>query len=119
MKIEGAIPRGQPTAVGVAEAHWASPSPNVTTPCDDPFVPPGAARRPALLRGTLSSLRYQTFQNAPTARANTTPPGPNSTDSQLADELQKSFGELHAYVKEGRLTPSSLRQIAAQALGGE
>ncbi|KAF2406845.1 hypothetical protein SAMN04490179_4684 [Pseudomonas antarctica] len=120
MKIEGAIPRGQATAMAVSETHWVSPPPIVPSPCDDQFAAPDVApRRPALLRATLSSLRYQALQNAPTARANTTLPGPNSTDSQLAGELQKNFGELHAFVKDGRLTQSSLRQIAAQALGGE
>lgn len=120
MKIEGAIPRVQPMGVGGPEACWVS-SPRI-------FQPPGEetfatrdlpAQRPMLWRGGLSSLRQQALQNPPTARADTTPPGPNSTDSQLAGELEKHFGELHCFLKDGRLTQSSLRQIAAQTLSGE
>ncbi|NVZ22330.1 hypothetical protein [Pseudomonas costantinii] len=120
MKIEGAIPRGQPTTMDGVEVRWASPPPVVYPPSDDQYarqdVPP---RRPALLRGTLSSLRYQALQNAPATRANTAPPGPNSTDSQLAGELERNFGELHSFFKDGRLTQSSLRQLAAETLLGD
>ena len=120
MKIEGAIPRGQPMIISAPEVRRASAPPVFQPPCVEQFapreVPPRAS---AAMRATLSSLRYQTLQNAPVARVNTTPPGPNSTDSQLASELEKHFGELHAFFKEGRVTQSSLRQIAAQALRGE
>ncbi|MFB3303829.1 hypothetical protein [Pseudomonas sp. AMR01] len=120
MKIEGAIPRVQPTAMGAPEAQWTTPPPTVRPAYEDQYALQGApAPRPARLWGTLSSLRYQALQNAPAARADTTPPGPTYSDSQLAGELEKNFGELHAYLRDGRLTPSSLRQIAAQALAGE
>ncbi|MFL1546740.1 hypothetical protein [Pseudomonas sp. O39] len=120
MKIDGAIPCGQPTTMGGPEARWVSPPPVFHPPCGAQYATPDLpVRRPALLRAGLSSLRHQTLQNAPTARANTTPPGPTSTDSQLAGELERHFGDLHAFLKEGRLTQSSLRQIAAQALTGE
>lgn len=120
MIIDGAIPRVQPTAPGGPEVRRPSAPPVVHPPCDDHFAPRDVpSRRSALLRGTLSSLRYQALQNPQVARVNTSPPGPHSTDSQLASELEKHLGELHAYFKEGRLTPSSLRQFAAQALGGE
>ncbi|WP_395608234.1 hypothetical protein [Pseudomonas sp. B22129] len=120
MKIEGAIPRGQLAATHASEVGWASPPPNVHSDNDAHHacqeVP---ARRPALLRGALSSLRYQALQNAPIVRADTAPPGPNSSDSQLASELEKSFGELYTFLKGGRLTQSSLQQIAAQPVAGE
>ena len=120
MKIESVIPHVQLPTIGVPHAGWASPPPSVQTPGDDQLVAPDVAwPRHALVRGTSLSPRHQALQNAPTARANTTPPGPGFTDGQLASELQKHFGELHGYIKDGCLTPSSLRQIAAQPLGGE
>ncbi|MBW1249555.1 hypothetical protein [Pseudomonas tolaasii] len=118
MKIESAI-HGQRMIMGAPEARLAVPA-VVHPSCDDQSLQPGTpARRPAVLRGALSSLRYQALQNPPVARADTTPPGPTTSDSQLAGELAKHFGELHAFLKGGRLTPSSLRQVAAQALTGE
>lgn len=120
MTIEVSIPRGQPTAIGVPEASRAALPPVVQPSGDEQFAPPDIARpRPALWRGTSLSPRHMALQNAPTARANTTPPGPSSTDSQLAGELQKHFGELHAFFKDGRLTQSSLQQFAAQQCAGE
>ncbi|MFL1557691.1 hypothetical protein [Pseudomonas sp. O11] len=120
MKIESAIPHVQPTAMGVPEAGRASSPPNVQPPGDDHFAPPEVARpRPGLWRGTSLSPRRQALQNAPTVRANTTPPGPSFTDSQLTSEFQKHFGELHDFLQDGRLTLSSLRKIAAQPLGGD
>lgn len=120
MKIDGAIPRGRPAAMGGAEVQSVLPAPVVHTPCEEPSLAPDARpRRPVLLRGALSALRYQALQNPPAARANTVPPGPHSTDSQLAGELEKNFGELHSFFKEGRLTQSSLHRIAAEALRGE
>ena len=120
MKIEGALLRAQPIGVGGPEVCRVL-SPRVFhSPGDEPFATRDLpSQRPVLWRGGLSSLRQQALQNAPTARANTTPPGPNSTDSQLAGELEKHFGELHGFLKEGRLTQASLRQIAAQTLSGE
>lgn len=120
MKIEGAIPCGQPMTMGGPEARWGSPPPVYHPPCDAQYATQGGrVRRPALWRAGLTSLRHQALQNVPAARANTTPPGPNSTDSQLAGELERHFGDLHAFLKAGRLTQASLRQIAAQALTGE
>lgn len=120
MKIDGAVSRGQPITLGEPEVRWASAPPVVRAASEMRYAPQDEPpRRPSPMRGTLSSLRYQALQNAPTARANTAPPGPNSTDSQLAGELEKHFGDLHAFLKDGRLTQSSLRQIAAQTLGGE
>lgn len=119
MKIDGAIPRGQPMDLGTPEVRWAPP-PVVHPPREDHYSPQGtAARRPDRVRGTLSSLRLQVLQNPPAARADTRPPGANTSDSQLAGELEKHFGELHTFLKDGRLTQSSLRHIAAQALAGE
>lgn len=120
MKIEGAIPRGQPTDTRASEVGWTSSPPAVHSQSDAQYACPQVpARRPALLRGALSSLRYQALQNAPIVRADTAPPGPNSSDSQLASELEKSFGELYTFLKGGRLTQSSLQQIAAQPVAGE
>ncbi|KQM53464.1 hypothetical protein ASE80_25425 [Pseudomonas sp. Leaf15] len=120
MKIEGALLRAQPIGVGGPEVGRVL-SPRVFhLPGDEPFATRDLpSQRPMLWRGGLSSLRQQALQNAPTARANTALPGPNSTDSQLAGELEKHFGELHGFLKEGRLTQASLRQIAAQTLSGE
>jgi hypothetical protein len=67
----------------------------------------------------LSAQRSHPLQNAPAIRANALPPGPYSTDSQLAAELEKGFGELHAFFKDGRGSQSSLLQIASQRLSGE
>lgn len=121
MKIEAAILRGQSALIGIGGPGASSTAPPATHPrCDEQHCAQDVPlRRPALLRGTLSSLRYQTLQNAPVARANTAPPGQDSTDSQLAGELRENFGELHAFLKQGRLTQSSLRQLAAQKLEGE
>ncbi|MCF5546965.1 hypothetical protein [Pseudomonas salomonii] len=120
MKIEGALLRAQPIGVGGPEVGRVLLPRVFHSPGDEPFatreVP---SQQPMLWRGGLSSLRQQALQNAPTARVNTAPPGPNSTDSQLAGELEKHFGELHGFLKEGRLTQASLRQIAAQTLSGE
>lgn len=116
MKIDGAIPCGQPVPMGGAELRTTS-SPADHASFEEQYIPREMpARRVPLLRGT---LRHQALQNAPVARANTTPPGPNFSDSQLAGELGKHFGELHAFLTQGRLTPSSLRRFAAEKLEGE
>ena len=120
MKIEGAILRAQPIGLGGPEVGRVSSSRVFHSPGDESFATRELpSQRPMLWRGGLSSLRQQALQNAPTARASTTPPGPSSTDSQLAGELEKHFGELHGFLKEGLLTQASLRQIAAQTLSGE
>lgn len=120
MTINGVTPLAIPPVRGVVDEHSTVATPVAHSPCDDQRiswdVQPG---RHAVYRGASSSLRYQELQSAPLARANTTPPGQHSTDSQLASELDKHFGELHSFFKEGRLTPSSLRRIAAQELAGD
>ncbi|WP_460136990.1 type III secretion protein [Pseudomonas sp. S1_E04] len=118
MKIDGAIPRGRPTAVGAAEERPTLPPPLVHAPPDDqPDSRSALPRRPFLLRGALSALRYSTLQNLPATRANYEVPGSKSTDSQLAKALETAFGILHPYLKDGQLTHSSLRQVAALELG--
>ncbi|MBF6029425.1 hypothetical protein ICY20_16885 [Pseudomonas sp. P115] len=120
MTINGVTPLGLPVVIGAVDERSIAATPMVHKPGDDQRiyweVPP---TRRALGRGALSSLRYQALQIAPVIRANTTPPGQHSTDSQLASELDKNFGELHSFFKDGRLTQSSLRTIAAQELLGD
>ncbi|TFY86481.1 hypothetical protein DYL59_22130 [Pseudomonas kairouanensis] len=117
MKINGATPLGHPLVRGQVEEPQAS---SAYPSRDEQRISWEASpRQPPARRAALSSLRYQALQNAPVARANTTPPGQHSTDSQLANELDKNFGELHPFFREGRLTQSSLRSIAAQALAGD
>ncbi len=118
MTINGVSPLGQPLVIGRVEDLPALPAPAGPMPCEQPIsweVPPGPR---GACRAGLSSLRYQALQIAPVDRVNTTPPGQHSTDSQLAGELYKDFGELHPFLKDGCLTQSSLRRIAAQPLTG-
>lgn len=120
MTINGVTPLGLPMVRGAVDERSTVETPIALKPCDDQRVSWDVQpRQRALCRGTLSSLRYQALQVAPVDRANTTPPGQHSTDSQLASELDKHFGELHSFLKEGRLTQSSLRRIAAQELVGD
>lgn len=117
MKINGATPLGHPLVGGAVEERSLSIA---QTPCDEQRITWDLPQRSSTMcRGALSSLRYQALQNAPVIRANTTPPGQHSSDSQLASELDKNFGELHSFFRDGRLTQSSLRSIAAQALAGD
>ena len=118
MKIESAIPRGQPAVIGTQKVDWTSPSPGVQPYREEHGVAQDVpARRAVQWRGGLSSLRHQALQNAPVVRADATPPGVNSTDRQLVDELKKYFDELSP--QDGRLVQSSLSQFAAQMLPGE
>ncbi|TFY91507.1 hypothetical protein DYL61_18735 [Pseudomonas nabeulensis] len=114
MTIKGVTPLGLPMAGGVREERSAPPTPRGHVPCDDQRIAWDVRPREAS-----SSVRYQTLQGTPPTRVNTTPPGQHSTDSQLAGELDKNFGELHAFFKAGRLTQSSLHRIAAQELAGD
>lgn len=120
MTINGVTPLGIPGVRGAVDERSMAATPIVHRPCDEQRISwEVQPDRRVLCRAALSSLRYQALQITPVIRANTTPPGQHSTDSQLASELDKSFGELHAFFKEGRLTQSSLRRIAAQALLGD
>lgn len=120
MTINGVTPLGLPMVIGAVDERSTVEMPIAHTPCDDQRISWDVQpRQGALCRGTLSSLRSQALQTAPVNRANTTPPGQHSTDSQLANELDKHFGDLHSFFKEGRLTQSSLRRIAAQELVGD
>lgn len=120
MTINGVTPPGLPVVRGAADERSIAATPVVHKACDDQRITWDARPGPGTLcRSALSSLRYQALQIAPVNRANTTPPGQHSTDSQLASELDKNFGELHSFLKEGRLTQSSLRRIAAQELMGD
>lgn len=119
MTINGVAPLAIPRVRGVVDERSTVATP-ITSPCDDQRISWDVQpSQHAACRGALSSLRYQALQSAPVVRANTTPPGQHSTDSQLASELDKNFGELHSFFKEGRLTQSSLRRIAAQELAGD
>lgn len=120
MKINSGTPPLHPTVRVEVEEHSTKPAPIAHVPCDQQSIAWDVRpRQPGLRRGALSSLRYHALQSAPITRANTTPPGKHSTDSQLASELDKNFGELHAFFRDGRLTQSSLRSIAAQELAGD
>lgn len=120
MTINGVTPLAIPLVRGGVDERSTVAMPIGHNPCDDQRITWDVQpSQHAVCRGALSSLRYQALQSAPVVRANTTPPGPHSTDSQLASELDKNFGELHSFFKEGRLTQSSLRRIAAQELAGD
>ncbi|UII73406.1 type III secretion effector protein [Pseudomonas sp. HN11] len=51
------------------------------------------------------------------ARTKPHEPGAKSSDSQLATALEKNFGLLHPFLKEGRLTWSALLRVAAEPTG--
>lgn len=120
MTINGVTPLAIPLVRGGVDERSTVATPIAHKPCDDQRISWDVQpSQHAVCRGALSSLRYQALQSAPVVRANTTPPGQHSTDSQLASELDKHFGELHSFFKEGRLTQSSLRRIAAQELAGD
>ncbi len=111
MTIEGALPHSGPLLLAGPAVRSASAPPEARTETH-PAPPQEPARRPLLLRGTLSVLHHRTLQNFPVARANLSPPGVTSTDSQLATALEKAFDQLHPYLNDGRLTRSSLQRIA-------
>lgn len=116
MTVEGALPHSRPLLLdgpAVRSASVPTDARNETHPAP----PQEPARRPLLLRGTLSVLHHRTLQNFPVARANLSPPGITSTDSQLATALEKAFGLLHPFLNDGRLTWSSLQRVAARHTG--
>lgn len=119
MKIDGAIPRGQQTAMVEPQVQPTLPSPVVHPLPDDQYTSQSTLpRRPLLLRSALSALRYSTQQSVPATRVNNVPPGASSTDSQLATALAKGFDVLHPFLRDGQLTQSALQQVAAGE-GGE
>lgn len=111
MTINGVTPIAIPLVRGVVDERSAMATPVAHNACGDQRISWGVQPR--------QHAACQASPSAPVFRANTTPPGQLSTDSQLASELDKNFGELHSFSKEGRLTQSSLRRIAAQELGGD
>ncbi len=120
MTINGVTPLGVPGVRGGIDERAMPATPIIQRPCDDQRISwEVQPKRRVPGREALSSLRYQALQMTPVIRANTTPPGQHSTDRQLASELDKSFGELHSFLSDGRLTQSSLRRIAAQELLGD
>lgn len=117
MTIDG-IPRARAPAIGGALVGSPVPPPATHAPLYDADEPRDMRpRRPMLLRGALSALRYQTLPSAPAARVSDTPPGVTSTDGQLAKTLEKHFGLLHRFQKDAGLTQSALHQIASAELG--
>ncbi|OYU06126.1 MAG: hypothetical protein CFE47_18405 [Pseudomonas sp. PGPPP1] len=120
MTINGVTPLAIPQVRGAVDERSTAAMPIAHGPCDDQRISWDVqpSQQP-MCRSALSSLRYQALQSAPVVRTNTVPPGRHSTDSQLASELDKNFGELHSFFKEGRLTQASLRRIAAQELAGD
>ncbi|QHD06303.1 hypothetical protein [Pseudomonas sp. R76] len=120
MKINSAVSRGQSPAMDRPEVRWPLASPVAHPPCEDHFNTRDVPRQPSSLRSSASLLRYQALQNAPIARADTTPPGPKSADNVLLDELAKDFSDLciSLGMTQG-LTQSALLKIAAQPLRGD
>lgn len=131
MTIEGAFPHARPAVAGTSApaetgvrsaacspvAHhdaWGE-SHHASRPRDT--APDGKPSRPAMLRGGLPGLQHRALQNPSAARASLLSPGVNSKDSQLAETLRDSFGLLHPFLKDGRLTVSSLREIANAPMG--
>ena len=126
MTIDAALPHARQAATGAsapAEQGTRSAACSPATHRDAWNDPPHAARprdsssgelprRPALLRGGVPGLHHRALQNPLVPRASLLPPGADSKDSQLADTLRESFDLLHPFLKEGRLTLSSLRQVA-------
>ncbi len=120
MKIEGVLPHGGPLALdrdGFRPTAPASLTHAETWNDARPAHPENASRGRLPLRGTLSVLHHRALQNLSVTRANLSPPGVASTDSQLATALEKDFGRLHPFLNEGRLTWSSLRRVAAERTG--
>lgn len=131
MTINGARPCALPTAMGgPALTHTGlpgaarPPSPHLDSWSESRYTatpqeePKGEApKRPLLPRGASPGLRRHALHSPPVARASFSQPGAHSTDSQLAAGLEKSFGILHPFLKDGRLTQSSLRQLATAQPG--
>lgn len=118
--IDSAIARGQATAMYGPEARRPSSSPVVHPPCDDHFIAQDVQRKPKTLRTKASLLRYHPLQNAPIARADTTLPGPKTTDNDLLAVFANHFGDLSIFLGMTQgLTRSSLLKIAALPLKGD
>ena len=131
MTIDAALPHARQAATGAsapAEQATRSAACSPATHRDAWNDPPHAARprdsssgelprRPALLRGGVPGLHHRALQNPLVPRASLLPPGADSKDSQLAETLRDSFGLLHPFLRDGRLTLSSLRQVAEATMG--
>ncbi|SFY41205.1 MULTISPECIES: type III secretion protein [unclassified Pseudomonas] len=120
MTIEGVLPSGRPLPPDKPAVHSTTSSAAIHP--EAWHQPPSStsgegSRKPFLLRGTLSALRHRDLQNFPLGRASGTPPGASSTDNQLAKALEKSFGLLHSFLNDGRLTWMSLQRIAVHPMG--
>lgn len=117
MSIEGALPYARPSALDTTAMRSA-----VATPASPPEAwgesrTPLTAETPrqsSRLRGSLSVLHHRGLQNLPNVRARTSPIGCATTDSQLASALEKDYYLLCPFLKECRLTLSSLHQFAAE-----
>lgn len=120
MTIEGALPHGRPPSMD-------GPAERSPLPAPDAYVgdwsenrkesEQGIPRRPVLLRATFPVSHHRALQNLPVTRANLAQAGATSTDSQLAAALEKGFAVLHPFLKDGRLTCSSLQCVAAERTG--
>lgn len=77
----------------------------------------GISRRSSPLRRTLSAPHHRGLQNDLVARTNLPETGAAPSDSQLATALEKNFGVLYPFLKEGRLTWSAMQRIAAEPTG--
>lgn len=120
MTINGVTPLGHHMIGGAVEERSTLPTATPPAAYEDRGITwEVQPRRRTLSSGALTSLRWQGLQNAPVARANTTPPGQHSTDSQLASELEKNYGELCSFLKDGRLTHMGLLSIAQLQLTGD
>jgi hypothetical protein len=125
MTIEGALLNARSVAMGAStladtglrslpathpEVAWGEPQPRDVASDAMP-------RRPTLLRGGSMGLHHRALQNLPAPRSRLLPPDAHSKDSQLAETLRECFSLFHCFLNGGRLTLSSLRQIAGAALG--
>lgn len=126
MTIDGALHHARPAALADTGArsaecssaihHDAWSEPHLASRPRD-MAPDNLPRRPALLRGGVTGLQHRALQNPPVTRASLLSPGVNSKDSQLAEALRDSFGFLHPFLKDGRFTLSSLREVADARMG--
>lgn len=116
MTIEG-IPPHVRSLPQEGQALRATPPPAQAWNEELPARTGGEPHRPLPLRATLPGLHHRALQNPPVTRANLFQPGEASTDSQLANALEKAFGMLHPFFKDGRLTSSSLQRVAAERTG--
>ncbi|KWV87729.1 hypothetical protein PFLmoz3_02666 [Pseudomonas fluorescens] len=120
MTIKGAVPSARPLPPDrlAAQSTTQPPVCQSETWYEAPSAPSaGGSHKPFLLRGTLSALRYRDLQNSPVERASGSLPSATTKDSQLAKALEKSFGAVHPFLNDGRLTWTSLKRIAAQPTG--